>query len=109
MLERFRTQYVEIGHLVEERCFLQTLKRIEKIGIDHRFVGGIVTDLLTPEAVKQAQIDVQNRTIHLPVHAPLNPRRKDGTSKDIDIITFISDKEVYEAGHEQVMHRSVGP
>lgn len=64
-------------------------------GEDIRFVGGTLTDVLTPETV--FTVDVPNRVIRIGNHKELTPIRPDGTIKDLDIISFCPDPNRHEA------------
>jgi len=59
-------------------------------GLDHRFVGGTITDFIGPQT--QFDIDVHNKTVTL-----INPnkpalKRPDETVKDIDMVVFTADR-----------------
>lgn len=70
--------------------YRQALLRIEEIanrlGLDHRFVGGTFTDLLNLQTTYS--IDAGAKTIRLHHYTPLTPYRSDGTIKDVDMICF---------------------
>jgi len=57
-----------------------------KSPLEHRFVGGTLTDLLGPDT--KADIDIKNRTVNLKNHLSPNLYRADSTVKDVDLICF---------------------
>lgn len=75
----FSTIVADVDSILTEHC------------LGHRFVGGILPDLLNLEAIRMAQIDPIGKRLFLSTH--LNPKilRQDGTVKDLDIVTFSPD------------------
>ncbi|OGD87242.1 hypothetical protein A3H83_00010 [Candidatus Roizmanbacteria bacterium RIFCSPLOWO2_02_FULL_39_8] len=77
--------------------YLQIISDIESYcrenELDHRFVGGTVTDLIGPET--EFQIDVAERRIKL-INAN-KPRmiREDGSVKDMDLVVFTKSREEF--------------
>ncbi|MDO8657444.1 MAG: hypothetical protein Q7K55_01790 [Candidatus Levybacteria bacterium] len=86
----------EVVQVEESDYYIKTILGIEEefkaLGLNHRFVGGTFTDLLSPQTT--SLIDVEKRTLSL-VNSPSPvPRRKDGTIKDLDIVCFGGEKEL---------------
>lgn len=65
-----------------------------KMQLDHRFVGGAVTDWIEPQT--RFDIDVASRrvTLHNPQESALI--RSDGTIKDADLVCFTPDREKFK-------------
>lgn len=73
-----------------DEFFVQTLGEVENLctglGIDHRFVGGTISDMLRPDT--RMDINPEERTITLdPFNSP-TMLRPDGTVKDVDLVCF---------------------
>lgn len=95
-------KFPEVAKAEESDYYIGTILEMERIfkeaGLDHRFVGGTFTDLLSPQTT--SAIDVEKRTVSL-INSPRPvPRRKDGTTKDIDIVCFGGEKELIERVEE---------
>ncbi|MDB5186276.1 MAG: hypothetical protein JWL85_799 [Candidatus Saccharibacteria bacterium] len=65
--------------------------------LDHRIVGGFVTDALV--GVNEANIDTENKAIVLDVAPNIPAVRVNGTIRDIDVIAYNADpKRIKQAG-----------
>lgn len=84
--EQTNQSYLDAILSIEQTC--------KTFGIDHRFVGGTLTDLLNTET--QARIDYNNRRIYLTDYTPPQMFRSDSTVKDVDLICFPSRKSSFE-------------
>jgi hypothetical protein len=83
-----------------DEFFVQTLSNVEDLctglEIDHRFVGGTISDLYRPDT--QIEIDPEKRTITLDPFNPPTMLRPDGTVRDADLVCFSQDQsEIREA------------
>ncbi len=77
--------------------YLTVLSSIENYCVQndliHRFVGGTVTDLIGIQTT--FDIDVEKRTIRLKNQNPPSLQRKDGTTKDVDLVILTPDHEAF--------------
>lgn len=82
------------------KIMLQVEKYCQQNNLDHRFVGGALTDLIGPHT--EFRIDVKNRTVQL-----INPnghslrRSSDDTVKDIDLVAFTKDMGRFLASQKE--------
>lgn len=77
--------YVEILSAVGQYC--------QEHGLDHRFVGGTLTDLIGPQT--EFGIDIFKRTVTLKNPNDPTSERSDGTVKDIDMVVFTPDQSKF--------------
>lgn len=83
--------YITILSEVENYCHENNL--------EHRFVGGTLTDLIGPQT--SFDIDIKNRTIRMKNHQQPTLKRKNGTIKDVDLVLFTSDHDAYIRAKKQ--------
>jgi len=92
----------QLNHLSTEvlptpGSYRNVLAKTEKfctiLGVDHRFVGGTIADLISPET--QIKIDIDCRKVSLTNYPLLEMTRTDGSIKDIDTIFFTKDLETF--------------
>lgn len=83
-------EYEVILRMVEQYC--------RKHDLDHRFVGGTLTDSIGPQT--KFNIDVQSKEVTLINPEPLNPTRPDKTVKDIDLVVFTPDETRFKRARE---------
>lgn len=81
-----KEEYIQVISNIEQYC--------QEQGLDHRFVGGTLTDFIGPQT--DYSIDVKARKVIL-----INPKepsliRSDNTVKDIDLVVFTPDREKFE-------------
>lgn len=78
--------------------YLRSLQWVQRTAeardLRHCFVGGAVTDLITPDTQIRS-VDPGNRVISVADSALINPIRTDGTEKDIDLLGFTSDYDKF--------------
>ncbi len=83
--------------------YLTVLSSVENYCVQndliHRFVGGTVTDLIGIQTT--FDIDVEKRTIRLKNQNPPSLQRKDGTTKDIDLVILTPDHEAFTKAKRQ--------
>ncbi|MBI3955310.1 hypothetical protein HY338_02600 [Candidatus Gottesmanbacteria bacterium] len=83
--------------------YLTVLSSIENYCVQndliHRFVGGTVTDLIGIQTT--FDIDVEERTIRLKNQNPPALQRKDGTTKDVDLVILTPDHEAFTKAKRQ--------
>lgn len=88
------------GREATSQKYLRALLTIEQIcrehELNHRFVGGTLTDLLDPQT--EAEIDFFNRTLFLTNYTSPQMHRSDGTIKDVDLICFCSYQAEFTQG-----------
>jgi phosphatidylglycerophosphate synthase len=82
--------YFRILSLVEQYC--------QENLLDHRFVGGSLTDFIGPQT--RFTIDAHNRTISF--ENPNSPTlfRSDGTVKDVDLVIFSKDRKAFKEARQ---------
>lgn len=80
--------YIKAIETIEETCRIH--------GLNHRFVGGTLTDLLNPNT--QAEIDIENRVVYLTDYNQPKMLRSDGTVKDADLISFLVNQDGFNDG-----------
>ena len=89
--------------------FTKIVDEIETIcqrnNLNHRFVGGILSDLLDLATIQSAKIDPINKTLFLPHHLKPTLIRADGTIKDFDMITFSADQNAHRVTRENIAGR----
>lgn len=78
-------QYTRILAELENYC--------RRHNLDHRFVGGTLTDLIGLQT--EFEIDAAGKTIKLINPNPQTMIRGDNTIKDIDLVIFSKDRQVY--------------
>ena len=74
--------------------------------LDHRFVGGTLTDLISPRT--KATFDFENRRVHLKDYNQPQMFRADGTIKDMDLVSFRRNSEAFEDGKETLGEKEQG-
>ena len=75
---------------IEDYCYQNQL--------DHRFVGGTLTDLIGSQT--ELDIDIGTRTIRLIEPNSQTMTRPDGTVKDIDLVIFSDDQQAFVKAKE---------
>ncbi|MCL5784216.1 MAG: hypothetical protein M1142_02580 [Patescibacteria group bacterium] len=75
--------YVRVLNAIERYC--------SEEGLEHRFVGGTVTDWIGPQT--EFNIDVSKKRVTLKKPNVPVPVRSDGSVKDIDLIVFNANEE----------------
>lgn len=80
---------------ISEQDYLQIISSVENYcrqnNLDHRFVGGTVTDLIGPQTT--FEIDILNRKISLFNTNTLSMIRSDGSVKDMDLVVFTRNRK----------------
>ncbi|MBI2337780.1 hypothetical protein HYU95_01220 [Candidatus Daviesbacteria bacterium] len=76
------SEYQKLLGNIEQYC--------QSVGLNHRFVGGTITDLIGPETNYKIEVNQRKVTI-------INPEkpkviRSDGSTKDIDMVVFTVDR-----------------
>lgn len=89
-----RQEYLEHGKSYYKGVIGWIDATAKRHGEEIRFVGGTLTDVLTPDTT--FTVDAPNRTIRIANHKDLTPIRPDGTIKDLDIISFCPDPSRHE-------------
>lgn len=78
------------GREATSQKYLHALLTVEQIcrlhNLDHRFVGGTLTDFLSPQT--RWEIDFPNQTLYLKNYTSPQMYHSDGTIKDVDLICF---------------------
>lgn len=67
-------------------------------GADHRFVGGTIADLLSPNT--NISVDPERQMVILKNYPPLTVLRPDGSVKDIDVIFFTKSFAVFQTARQ---------
>lgn len=88
--EALKSDYIRIINEIEKYC--------QESGLDHRFVGGTLTDLIGPQT--EFEIDIDRKRINLKNPNYPSLIRSDGTSKDVDLAVFTPDKTKFEAAKQ---------
>lgn len=95
--------------LSADELFLQAILNVQRLGeeyeIDHRFVGGTITDLLNSQTA--VSFDHKNRVMRLKnYNPPAMFRSSDGTIKDVDLICFCPDLQRFQEFTRQLKEQT---
>ncbi len=87
-----------------DQYYVDTVSRAEEIfnqaEVEHRFVGGIVTDTLGADTI--VKVDSLNRQANIYYHRPFSLIRPDQTVKDLDVIGFSLYPESYREAERKL-------
>lgn len=82
---------------LKENGYLGILSAVERYcqehSLDHRFVGGTLTDLIGPHT--EFEINIRDRAVTLKNSSDPTLERSDGTVKDIDVVVFTPDQSKF--------------